>query len=472
MILTHLFSVLSGFERTLGRKELTDTSSQLLERIDSRTAVVCVVGLGYVGVPLSVAAATAGFKVIGADVDRKKVDQINMGVCYVEDSYSEKHLPSLVQAGKIRATTSLEEGAKLAGIVIICVPTPLDKKGDPDLSYVKSVSRNLSRQLSSFKLIVLESTSFPGTTEKIVQPLLERGAKKVGEDFALAYSPERIDYGNPKFNVTSIPKVVGGIDEASTKLGARFYGAILQAPVISVSSPAVAEATKMLENTFRYVNIALVNELAVLHESLGVDFIEAIEAAATKPFGFMAHYPGPGIGGHCVPKDPFYLVHVAKKAGLRLRLISAATAVNKMMPVHVVERLVRVLKRNRKNLRGIRVALWGLAYKGQVKDTRRSPAIEILKLLRKKFKIQVYDPFVPSVRVNGITYESSRTPEESVKGADCILITTNHNMFREVELSKLAPLMKDTPILFDTRGIRSRKECERAGFSYLGTGRP
>ncbi len=451
---------------------MADATTLLLERIDSRRAVVCVVGLGYVGVPLSVAAATAGFKVIGTDVDRKKVEQINMGVCYVEDSYSEKLLPSLVQAGKIRATTSLEEGAKLADVVIICVPTPLDKKGDPDLSYVKSVARNLSRQLSSFKLIILESTSFPGTTEQIVQPLLERGAKKVGEDFALVYSPERIDYGNPKFPVTSIPKVVGGVDGTSTKLGNRFYTAILQAPVVSVSSPSIAEAAKMLENTFRYVNIALVNELAVLHESLGVDFIEAIEAAATKPFGFMAHYPGPGIGGHCIPKDPFYLVYVAKKAGLRLRLISAATAVNKVMPVHVVERLVRVLKQNRKNLRAIRVALWGLSYKGQVKDTRRSPAIEILKLLRKKFKIRVYDPFVPSLKLDGITYESTKSLEESVKDADCILITTNHNMFREVELSKLVPLMRDKPILFDTRDIRSRKQCEKAGFFYVGTGRP
>src|SRR5467141_5195927 len=441
-------------------------------KIYSRKAKVCIVGLGYVGVPLAVASAKAGFDVIGVDVDESKVASINKGVSHVEDPYSEKLLPDLVSKGKIRATTRLVEGAKDADVVIICVQTPLDKKGIPDLSFVKIVSQGLSRLLSNYKLIILESTSYPGTTQEVVFPILKRGKGRTSRGFGLVYSPERIDYGNPKYNVSKIPKVVGGMDDESTMLGASFYGSILEAPVFKVSSPSVAEASKMLENIFRYVNIALVNELAVLHEKLGVDFVETIQAAATKPFGFMPHYPGPGVGGHCIPKDPFYLVFKAKQAGFALRLVSASKAVNKMMPIHTIDRLTNALKAGKKNLTNTTVVVWGLAYKGEVKDTRRSPSLELLKLLRQyRAKIRVFDPYVPQERDGATAIESTRSIEESVQDADCILIATAHKAFGRVDLRKLAGRMKRDPLMFDSRNMLSRTSCEAAGFKYLGTGR-
>jgi len=445
----------------------------LLDKIKSKMARVCVVGLGYVGVPLAVASAQAGFGVIGVDVEKEKVSMINKGICYVEDAYSERHLPELVKAGSISATKSLSEGASSSDIVIVCVPTPLDTKGEPDLSFLKSVARDLSKNLSGFKLVIVESTSFPGTTTDIFQPLLERSGKKPERDFALVYSPERIDYGNAKFGVRNIPKVVGGISDESTRLGAEFYKSILDAPVVTVGSPSVAEATKMLENIFRYVNIALVNELAVLHETLGVDFVEAIDAAATKPFGFMPHYPGPGVGGHCIPKDPFYLVYKAKQAGFPLRLVSASKAVNKMMPIHTIERLAMALTTVKKSLPNATVVVWGLAYKGEVKDTRRSPSLELLRLLKQsRAKIRVFDPYVPRVTVGGKEYESGSSEIESVRDADALIIATAHNAFRSFDLSKIRSLMRNNPILFDTRNLRTRSESEEAGFTYLATGRP
>jgi UDP-N-acetyl-D-glucosamine dehydrogenase len=452
---------------------LNETSASLLEEIRTRKAKVCIVGLGYVGVPLAVASAQAGFSVVGVDVDKQKVSLINDGVCYVEDAYSGRYLPELVKSGLIGATASLDEGANSSDVIIVCVPTPLNKQNEPDLSFLKTVARGLSKISRGFKLVIIESTSFPGTTRDIFQPLLEREGKKPGKDFALVYSPERIDYGNAQFGVRNIPKVVGGIDQDSTSLGSEFYKSILDAPVVSVGSTSVAEATKMLENIFRYVNIALVNELAVLHETLGVDFIEAINAAATKPFGFMAHYPGPGVGGHCIPKDPFYLVYKAKQAGFPLRLVSASKAVNKAMPIHTIDRLSNAFKMSERKLANSTVALWGLAYKGEVKDTRRSPSLELLKLLgQSRAIIRVFDPYVPNVRIAGKTYDSTNSEIESVRDADAIVIATTHNSFRSADLSKLRSVMHDRPILYDTRNIRTREECEKAGFTYLATGRP
>ncbi len=423
--------------------------------------------------PLAVASAQAGFNVLGVDVDHSKVEEINLGVCYVEDKYSEELLPDLVRSGKIKAYSKLSEAVPQADIAIICVPTPLKKDGDPDLSFLKSVAKSLAGQLTDYKLIIVESTSYPGTTEEVFRPLLERGGKMASKDFALVYSPERIDYGNASFGVRSIPKVVGGVDEESTRLGFSFYSVILQAKVVAVSGPSVAEATKMLENVFRYVNIALVNELAVLHEALGVDFIEAIDAAATKPFGFMAHYPGPGVGGHCIPKDPFYLVYKAKKAGFSLRMVSAAEVLNNGMPQHTVERLLKTMRKLKKNPRKVKVALWGLSYKGGVKDTRRSPSMDLLKLFqRSKVKVVTYDPFVETIKAGSVEYKSASSILDSVKDADAVLIATNHAAFREVDLSEVKEKMNPDPILFDTRNLRTRKECEDAGFTYLATGRP
>ena len=452
---------------------MADNASLLAEKISSKNATVCVIGLGYVGVPLAVASAQAGFDVLGVDVDASKVEKINRGVCYVEDKYSEDLLPGLVSSGKIKAYSKLSEAVPQSDIAIVCVPTPLKKDGDPDLSFLKSVAKSLANQLTDYKLIIVESTSYPGTTEEVFRPLLERGGRKAGIDFALVYSPERIDYGNASFGVRSIPKVVGGVDQESTRHGSEFYSAILQAKVVAVSGPSVAEATKMLENVFRYVNIALVNELAVLHETLGVDFIEAIDAAATKPFGFMAHYPGPGVGGHCIPKDPFYLVYRAKKAGFPLRMVSAAEVLNNGMPKHTVERLLKTLRKLKKNPRKVRVVLWGLSYKGGVKDTRRSPSVDLLRIFQRfGVKVIVFDPFVETIKVGSVHYASAGSMLDSVKGADAIVIATNHAEFRQVDLSEVKAKMNANPILFDTRNLRIRKECEDAGFTYLATGRP
>jgi UDP-N-acetyl-D-glucosamine dehydrogenase len=452
---------------------LADSASSLGDKISSKNATVCVIGLGYVGVPLAVASAQAGFNVLGVDVDRWKVEQINKGICYVEDKYSEELLPSLVSSGKIKAYSKLSEAIPPSDIAIVCVPTPLKKDKDPDLSFLKAVAKSLAGQLNDYKLIIVESTSYPGTTKEVFQPLLERGGKTAGTDFALVYSPERIDYGNASFGVRSIPKVVGGVNEESTRLGASFYSAILQAKVVAVSGPSVAEATKMLENVFRYVNIALVNELAVLHESLGVDFIEAIDAAATKPFGFMAHYPGPGVGGHCIPKDPFYLVYKAKKAGFPLRMVSTAETLNNGMPKHTVDRLLKTFRKLKKNPRKGKVALWGLAYKGGVKDTRRSPSVDLLKIFQRTgVKVVVYDPFVETIKVGSVQYKSARSILDSVMGVDAVVIATNHAEFRDVDLTAVKAKMNPDPVLFDTRNLRTRKESEEAGFSYLATGRP
>jgi len=452
---------------------LAGSASLLADKISSKNATVCVIGLGYVGVPLAVASAQAGFQVLGVDVDQSKVEQINRGVCYVEDKYSEELLQDLVRSGKIKAYSKLSEAVPQADIAIVCVPTPLKKNGDPDLSFLKSVAKSLAGQITDYKLIIVESTSYPGTTQEVFRPILERGGKKAGIDFALVYSPERIDYGNASFGVRSIPKVVGGVDEASTRLGAAFYSAILQAKVVAVSGPSVAEATKMLENVFRYVNIALVNELAVLHEILGVDFIEAIDAAATKPFGFMAHYPGPGVGGHCIPKDPFYLVYKAKKAGFPLRMVSTAEVLNNGMPKHTVDRLLRALRKVKKNPRRVKVALWGLSYKGGVKDTRRSPSVDLLKIFRRLgVKVVAYDPFVETIKVGSVQYTSARSILDSAQGADAVVIATNHAAFREVDLSEVKAQMNVDPVLFDTRNLRTRRESEDAGFTYLATGRP
>src|SRR5712692_6957716 len=452
---------------------MENPSATLLRKIEKRSAKICVVGLGYVGVPLVVASAEAGFQVIGVDVDKTKVEQVNSGVCYVEDAYSERLLASLVKQRKIGASTNLVEEAEHSDVIIVCVPTPLNEREEPDLSYVKSVAKSLSRSFSRFKLVILESTSFPGTTEDIVKPILERAGKRATKDFALVYSPERIDYGNPRYSVKDIAKIVGGLDLESTRLGAAFYESILKAPVVKVSSPSVAEAAKILENIFRYVNIGLVNELSVLHEELGVDFIEAIGAAATKPFGFMAHYPGPGIGGHCIPKDPFYLVYKAKKLGIPLRLVSAAEQVNKMMPRHVVSRLMEALDKTKRPTGQRTVALWGLAYKGEVRDTRRSPALDILKLLQKQnLQVKVYDPYVSEVSVGGRVYKSASSAEESVRDADAVLVLTNHQVFTLVKPSTVARAMKPHAVLFDTKNLLSRDEWERAGFTYLATGKP
>ena len=369
---------------------------ELLERIASRQARIGVIGLGYVGLPLAVEFARAGFPVIGYDVDRTKVDALNAGTSYIPD-VATTAVAAVVAAGTFRATT---DPAALADVdvVDICVPTPLRKTKDPDLSYVVQAVEVAAKVLRRGQLVILESTTYPGTTDEVLKPALEAGGLEAGVDFHLAFSPERVDPGNPTFVTRNIPKVVGGVNEASTKAAAALYGTIIET-IVPVSSTRVAEMVKLLENTFRAVNIGLVNELALMCGRMGIDVWEVIDAAKTKPFGFMPFYPGPGLGGHCIPIDPFYLSWKAKQSGFEARFIELAGHVNSAMPEYVVTRTAEALNTVKKAMNGARVHVIGAAYKRNVDDMRESPALDVIELLKRRGATVTYtDPFVPVLR--------------------------------------------------------------------------
>ncbi len=416
--------------------------AELIARLRARQARVGVIGLGYVGLPLLVEFARGGYTAIGFDVDDERVARVNRGESYIPDVPSEVLQP-LVQAGRLRATTDF--GA-LAGVdtVDICVPTPLRKTKDPDLSYVVAAVEQIAKVLRRGQLVVLESTTYPGTTEEVVLPILERGGLKAGEDFYLAFSPERVDPGNADWPTHRIPKVVGGIDARSTAVAAALYEGII-AEVVSVSSTRVAEMVKLLENTFRAVNIGLVNELALMCHKLGLDVWEVIEAAKTKPFGFMPFYPGPGLGGHCIPIDPYYLSWKAKMNGFESRFIELAGHVNANMPRFVVERVAEALNDVGKPVRGSHVHLYGVAYKPDVNDTRESPAVDIALLLRQRGAVLSYsDPYVSVVDQSGLRLEAIEEHEALARGFDCAVITTHHRAFDYAALVARAPLIVDT----------------------------
>ncbi|MFS8513165.1 MAG: nucleotide sugar dehydrogenase, partial [Planifilum fulgidum] len=329
------------------------STEELLRKIEEKTALIGVVGLGYVGLPLAVEKAKAGYPVIGFDIQKKRVDMVNQGINYIGDVVDED-LKELVQQGRLRATTDYSH-IREVDAVAICVPTPLDKYQQPNISYVKGSAREIAKYLHPGMLVVLESTTYPGTTEEVVRPILEETGLKVGRDFHLAYSPERVDPGNKVYNTKNTPKVVGGVTPACTRVAAMLYRQVLEGEVFEVSSPAVAEMEKILENTFRNINIALANEMAILCHKMGIDIWEVIEAAKTKPYGFMAFYPGPGLGGHCIPIDPFYLTWKAREYRYHTRLIELAGEINNYMPEFVVERLMKILNRHQKALKGSRV---------------------------------------------------------------------------------------------------------------------
>jgi UDP-N-acetyl-D-glucosamine dehydrogenase len=414
----------------------------LIDRLTARKAHAGVIGLGYVGLPLAVEFARAGFSVTGFDLDRKKVDALNRGESYILDVPTEV-LREVVTAGRLRATT---EFAELSAVdtINICVPTPLRKTKDPDLSYIVSAVEEIAKYLRRGQLVILESTTYPGTTDEVVQPMLEEGGLKAGEDFFLAFSPERVDPGNDRFQTTNIPKVVGGINEASTAAAAALYAQIVDS-VVPVSSTRVSEMVKLLENTFRAVNIGLVNELALMCRDLDIDVWEVIDAAKTKPFGFMPFYPGPGLGGHCIPIDPFYLSWKAKQFGFESRFIELAGHINGSMPRYVIDRVVDALNSASKSLRGSRVHLFGMAYKPNVSDSRESPALDIAQLLQRRGALVSYsDPYVP-VAEHGDFSLRAITPDEAwASGLDCALITTNHTVFDYAEIVRRAPLVVDT----------------------------
>ncbi|MDQ6758617.1 MAG: nucleotide sugar dehydrogenase [Acidobacteriota bacterium] len=416
-------------------------SEALQLKITNRTAKVGVVGLGYVGLPLAVEFAQAGFSVTGIDLDQSKVASINHGVSYIQDIPTEVLRP-LVESNKLAATTDFAVVADL-DTINIAVPTPLRKTKDPDMSFIVSACEEIAKYFAAGKLVILESTTYPGTTNELVLPMLEKDNLKVGQDFFLCFSPERVDPGNAHFHTRNIPKVVGGISAECTKLGALFYQQALE-HVVPVSSTSVAEMVKLLENTFRMINIGLANEMALMCDRMGINVWEVIDAAATKPFGFMPFYPGPGLGGHCIPIDPFYLSWKTKQAGIEARFIELAGYINGQMPHFVVDKIQNALNDHSKALKGSHVHVLGVAYKRDIDDVRESPALDIMHLLgRRGAKVTYSDPFVASLRIDSEQLRSENA-QAMAAVADCIVIVTDHSGFDYQEMVNSAKLLVDT----------------------------
>jgi len=414
---------------------------QLEEKIRNRSARVGVVGLGYVGLPLAAEFAKAGFSVTGIDVNESKVAGINRGESHVQDVPGDV-VASLVKAGKLRATADFAAVAEL-DTVNICVPTPLRKTKDPDMSYIVAACQEIAKYIHPGMLLILESTTYPGTTDEVLRPMFERPDLLPGGEFFLCFSPERVDPGNPKYQTANIPKVVGGATPACTAMGKLFYEQALET-VVPVSSTQVAEMVKLIENTFRMINIGMVNELALMCDHIGINVWEVIDAAATKPFGFMPFYPGPGLGGHCIPIDPFYLSWKTRQAGIEARFIDLAGYINGQMPRFVVDKVQNALNDHAKPLRGSHVHILGVAYKKNIDDVRESPALDIIHLLHGRGAWVTYsDPYVPSVRTDGLEL-SSEAPEAQVAVADCVLIVTDHGAFDYAGLVDRARLIVDT----------------------------
>ena len=419
----------------------TATPAEALERkITRRTARVGIVGLGYVGLPLAVEFAKAGFSVTGIDVQESKVAKLNAGESYVQDVPNEALRP-LVESQKFHATTDFTVVADL-DTINIAVPTPLRKTKDPDMSFIVSACQEIAKCFGPGKLVILESTTYPGTTDELVLPMLERPGLQVGEQFFLCFSPERVDPGNPQFQTANIPKVVGGITPACTRLGALFYSRALE-KVVPVSSTRVAEMVKLLENTFRMINIGMVNEIAVMCDRMGIDVWEVIDAAATKPFGFMPFYPGPGLGGHCIPIDPFYLSWKSKQAGIEARFIELAGYINGQMPHFVVDKIQNALNDHGKPVKGSHIHILGVAYKKDIGDVRESPALDIMLLLKRRgARLTFSDPHVASLELEG-----ERVTSEDVDvaaKADCTVVVTDHSVFNYRKIEEQAQLIVDT----------------------------
>lgn len=402
---------------------------KLLNMIENRQITVGVVGLGYVGLPLAVEKAKAGFKTIGFDVQPQKVEMVNAGHNYIGDVV-DRDLKELVEEGMLSATTDFCF-VKDVDFIAICVPTPLDVYQQPDISYVKASSEEVAKYLKRETMVVLESTTYPGTTEELIKPILEEGSGlKCGEDFYLGFSPERVDPGNLIYKTKNTPKVVGAIGEDAAEVIAAMYRAVLDGDVCAVSSPAVAEMEKILENTYRNVNIGLVNELAMLCHKMGINFWEVIEAAKTKPYGFQAFYPGPGLGGHCIPLDPYYLSWKAREYGFHTSMIESSMMINDRMPEYCVERAREILNRDRKALNGGCILTLGVAYKQDIDDYRESPALKVIDLLKKEgAQVDYYDPFIKEYKFNGENFSGLESLDaDLLKSYDLVVITTAHTV--------------------------------------------
>ena len=421
---------------------MTNHFEELRRKIETHKAHVGVVGLGYVGLPLVVEFAHAGFCVTGIDVQQSKVDAVNRGESYVQDVPTSALQP-LVQAGKVRATTDFNVVRDL-DTINICVPTPLRKTKDPDMSYIVNACQEIAKPFHPGTLVILESTTYPGTTDELMLPMFQEGGLKVGGDFFMCFSPERVDPGNPKYQTKNIPKVVGGITPACTEIGALFYKQALDT-VVPVGSTRVAEMVKLLENTFRMINIGLVNEIALMCDRMEINVWEVIDAAATKPFGFMPFYPGPGLGGHCIPIDPFYLSWKTKQAGIEARFIELAGYINGQMPHFVVDKIQNALNDHTKPLKNSRVHVMGVAYKRDIDDVRESPALDIIHLLgRRGARISYSDPYVPQIHADGVNMKAIN-PDAGAAEADCVVIVTDHKSF------DYAKLVQDAKLIVDTR---------------------
>ncbi|MCK5594779.1 nucleotide sugar dehydrogenase [bacterium] len=401
--------------------------SSLIHKIKNKKAQIAVIGLGYVGLPLCMEFAKKGFCVTGIDVDKKRVKSVSKGVSYIGDVKSSE-IKLYVKEKSFQATTDYGVLSRQDAI-IMCVPTPLRKTKEPDISYIIDASKKIAKTLKEEQLIVLESTTYPGTTDEVIQPILEKSELKAGKDFYLAFSPERVDPGNKKYNTANIPKVIGGINSQSTLAAKTLYGQI-NSNIIPVSSSRVAEMVKLLENTFRSVNIALVNEMAIMCDCLDIDVWEVIGAAATKPFGFMPFYPGPGIGGHCIPLDPFYLTWKSRLHGYEAKFIELAGEINKAMPKYVIGKIRDILNSFKKSINGSTVLILGVAYKKDVGDWRESPAIEIINMLLKKgANVCFNDPHVSEINTDSTSMRSKELDKSSLKESDCTIIVTNHSVY-------------------------------------------
>lgn len=421
---------------------------ELLKKIEEKKIVCGVVGLGYVGLPLAVEKAKAGFNTIGFDVQSQKVDMVNQGHNYIGDVV-DSELADLVKAGTLSATSDFSF-IKDVDFIAICVPTPLDAHQQPDISYVKSSTEAISKYLTKNTMVVLESTTYPGTTEELVKPILEEGSGlKCGEDFYLGFSPERVDPGNLIYKTKNTPKVVGGVGADATEVIAAMYRAVLEGDVHEVSSPAVAEMEKILENTYRNINIGLINELGRLCHEMGISIWEVVDAAKTKPYGFQAFYPGPGLGGHCIPLDPYYLSWKAREYGFHTTLIENSMVINDGQPAYCVDRAMHILNRHKKSINGAKILVLGVAYKQDIDDYRESPAIHVIDELHKVgAEVDFYDPWIAEYRENGKTEKGLKEINpEIVAGYDLLMITTGHtNVDYEM-------VQKSAKAIFDTKNV-------------------
>lgn len=425
----------------------------LLNKIKNKEIIVGVVGLGYVGLPLAVEKAKAGFKTIGFDIQKEKVQMVNEGHNYIGDVV-DSELAELVHSGMLQATSDFSF-IKDVDFIAICVPTPLDAHQQPDISYVKSSAESISKYLRKGTMVVLESSTYPGTTEELVKPILEKGSGLIcGTDFYLGFSPERVDPGNAVYHTKNTPKVVGAIGKDATEVIAAMYRTVLDGDIHEVSSPAVAEMEKILENTYRNINIGLVNELCILCEKMGISVWEVIDAAKTKPFGFQAFYPGPGLGGHCIPLDPYYLTWKAREYGFHTSMIENSMIINDKMPEYCVERCYKVLNRQKKAMSESKILVLGVAYKNDIDDYRESPALKVIELLKdENASVDFYDPYIPEYRYKGNKYQGiGKIDPEVLQKYDLVVITTAHKSY------DLEMIQKNSKAIFDTRN--AMKDCK------------